>query len=102
MRMLYGIVGIAVALIWLPACGAKSGNGGGGTGGAGGSGPTDAGTDHPVAMCTGCLPTQVCLSGSCVDVPSSCPCPKETYCDLAKGSCVVGCTGDDQCDTGRI
>jgi hypothetical protein len=31
-----------------------------------------------------------------------CPCPKETYCNLATSSCVIGCTADNQCDTGRI
>lgn len=52
--------------------------------------------------CTACLPNQVCVEGACVSVPASCPCPKETYCDLATTSCKVGCTSDTECSTGRI
>jgi hypothetical protein len=56
----------------------------------------------PVAQCTGCGADQVCVQGQCTDVPSSCPCPKETYCDLASNTCQIGCTTDTECDLGRI
>jgi arabinan endo-1,5-alpha-L-arabinosidase len=69
-----------------------AGNADSGSGGAGGTTPT----------CTGCAANQVCVSGVCQDVPQQCPCPKESYCDLAVNRCVVGCTSDDLCDTGRI
>lgn len=52
--------------------------------------------------CTSCTDGQVCVEGACVEVPKSCPCPKETYCDLAVSQCKVGCTNDNECSTGRI
>ena len=52
--------------------------------------------------CSGCAANQVCVDSACVDVPAGCPCPKETYCDLAVGQCKVGCTNDGECSTGRI
>jgi hypothetical protein len=35
-------------------------------------------------------------------LPSQCPCPMESYCDLSTNHCVAGCTTDDQCNAGRI
>lgn len=49
-----------------------------------------------------CSDTQVCVDGECEDLPEHCPCPVESYCDLSTSSCVVGCTDDSQCSTGRI
>ncbi|MCC7538608.1 MAG: hypothetical protein IT379_20455 [Deltaproteobacteria bacterium] len=56
----------------------------------------------PVASCAGCRGDQVCVDGTCTDVPTSCPCPRESYCDLASSRCVVGCVEDTQCSRGRI
>lgn len=54
------------------------------------------------ATCDACGVDQVCIAGTCTDVPSSCPCPLETYCNLVTEMCVIGCTSDDECDEGRI
>ncbi len=35
-------------------------------------------------------------------LPSSCPCPTESYCDLATNRCVAGCGVDGDCGEGRI
>ena len=35
-------------------------------------------------------------------LPSGCPCPKESYCNLGSNTCVAGCLDDDTCQTGRI
>ena len=76
----------------------------GGTTGGGGStssdGNTSSGGQPP--SCNACTADQVCIAGECTDVPDSCPCPLETYCDLATDTCVVGCTKDEECDAGRI
>jgi hypothetical protein len=69
---------------------------------AGADGASPDARPGPPPMCSGCRSDQVCLGGQCTDVPSQCPCPLETYCDLAKGRCVIGCTGDEMCETGRI
>lgn len=53
-------------------------------------------------MCTNCAADQVCVQGECTDVPDMCPCPLETYCNLAENKCVIGCTSDAECDEGRI
>jgi hypothetical protein len=55
----------------------------------------------PVA-CLGCGANQVCVSGVCTDVPSQCPCPRETYCDPSISRCVVGCVQDTDCAAGRV
>jgi hypothetical protein len=83
---------LAGVLLALASCGSKAAQNGT---------PTDGGADGP-PVCHGCGANQVCVSGQCLDVPSMCPCPKETYCDLGMGRCVIGCTSDDLCDTGRI
>lgn len=56
----------------------------------------------PTPTCQGCTDTQVCVSGECVEVPNNCPCPSETYCNLADNTCIVGCIADGDCATGRI
>jgi hypothetical protein len=67
----------------------------GGLGGAPGAGGTT------VASCSGCNSNQVCVNGACTNVPSQCPCPVESYCDLGTSKCVIGCTSNDECSTGR-
>ena len=56
----------------------------------------------PPKDCTACAANQVCIDGACAAIPNSCPCPKETYCDLATTTCKVGCTSDMECSSGRI
>lgn len=68
------------------------------TGGAGAPGGGAAG--GPVG-CPPCRPDQVCSSGTCQDVPATCPCPEESYCDLASNRCVAGCAADEHCSRGR-
>ncbi len=58
-----------------------------------------AGLPNPCSLCT---TGQVCVEGRCQDIPKSCPCPKESYCDLATSTCKAGCTDDSLCSTGRI
>lgn len=50
---------------------------------------------------TPCAADQVCSEGVCIDLPATCPCPVESYCDLASNSCKVGCVTDDECSHGR-
>jgi hypothetical protein len=76
------------------AAGGHSGAGQGGTSGGGVGGNTGI-------SCTGCRSDQLCVNGVCTDLPSQCPCPIESYCDLATSKCVVGCTSNDQCSVGR-
>src|SRR5262245_16579827 len=52
--------------------------------------------DGPPA-CTGCSANQVCVNGVCTDLPNQCPCPLESYCDLATSMCRPGCLADEQC-----
>jgi hypothetical protein len=75
------------------------GQAGGGQGGSGSGGQGQGGTGP--ATCTGCGSNQLCVNGACMDLPSQCPCPVESYCDLSSNKCVVGCTTNDQCSTGR-
>lgn len=68
--------------------------------GDGGPGPTRDG--GPAECAQACGENQVCSGGACVDLPKSCPCPIESYCDLASGSCKVGCTKHEECNAGRF
>ncbi len=52
--------------------------------------------------CIACAANEVCVDGACVDIPASCPCPQETFCDLGTNTCRVGCLGDTDCASGRI
>lgn len=52
--------------------------------------------------CVSCPADEVCSDGACQQVPSHCPCPKETYCDLASNSCKRGCTDDTNCNVGEV
>jgi hypothetical protein len=61
-----------------------------------------AGVDGGALGCSACGANQVCSDGACKDVPMHCPCPKESYCDIASNNCKIGCTDDTQCSTGRI
>lgn len=45
---------------------------------------------------------QVCVDNRCQPLPASCPCPKESYCDLASNTCRAGCVEDGQCLAGRF
>ncbi len=59
--------------------------------------------DSGVAKCgAGCKAGEVCSEGQCVELPKTCPCPAESYCDLAQGACKVGCTRDEECSAGRF
>ena len=49
---------------------------------------SDGGGD---SSCSGCGANQVCIAGTCQDLPSKCPCPKESYCDIASNTCKRGC-----------
>ena len=64
--------------------------------------PTGVPTGDGPPTCEDCGADQVCIQGTCTDVPNMCPCPVETYCDLGAGKCVIGCTKDAECDEGRI
>ncbi|MEZ4385122.1 MAG: hypothetical protein R3A79_27580 [Nannocystaceae bacterium] len=66
------------------------------------TGSTSSDTGVEPLECSGCGDDQVCIQGACTDVPDMCPCPVETYCDLGMNKCVIGCTSDAECDTGRI
>jgi hypothetical protein len=75
--------------------------------GAGGDSTSASGTGGVVVgpsrdNCAVCAANQVCVDNSCVYLPAQCPCPVESYCDLASNTCVIGCTADEQCDVGRI
>jgi hypothetical protein len=37
-----------------------------------------------------------------VALPQHCPCPANSYCDLATNSCKAGCLGNDQCPSGSL
>lgn len=50
----------------------------------------------------GCPAGQACVSGACTTLPSSCPCPTGSYCDLATDRCLPGCRSDDHCAAGSI
>lgn len=52
-----------------------------------------------------CGPEQICNSGSCEDLPVTCPaqgCPAGSYCDLNQNKCVPGCLDDTGCVFGYI
>ena len=103
---------LLLALVGLVACssgqtvitGAPSGEDGGSTEDGSSADPLlpapagDGGTSCEPA-CTGNL---VCNAGTCVDLPSTCPCPPESYCELSTNSCKAGCTSDDGCNKGRF
>jgi len=60
---------------------------------------TDAGPPAPTCECGA---DEVCVEGTCTPLPASCPCPIESYCDVAADRCVAGCLSDGDCSTGRI
>jgi hypothetical protein len=49
------------------------------------------------AGCNNCGAHQICSGATCVDLPTQCPCPLGSYCDLATNACIKGCLGNDQC-----
>ncbi|MFU8807084.1 MAG: hypothetical protein ACNA8W_24970, partial [Bradymonadaceae bacterium] len=72
------------------------------------SGPTedtqvaDADADPDPEPCGGCPSGEVCVGEVCEAIPVECPCPSESYCDLATNRCIAGCTTDENCLDGRI
>lgn len=54
------------------------------------------------SACDKCGANQVCENGACVELPATCPCPKESYCNLAANRCEAGCLTDGECAAGRI
>lgn len=63
--------------------------------------PVDGGDPGP-KTCASCKADEVCVDGSCVVLPKTCPCPSESYCNLGTNMCVVGCLDDTNCAKGRI
>ncbi|MCB9557365.1 MAG: hypothetical protein H6707_14760 [Deltaproteobacteria bacterium] len=47
--------------------------------------------------CAQCRPDQGCQQGRCVDLPSKCPCPTGSFCDLTTNTCKSGCSDDTPC-----
>jgi hypothetical protein len=80
--------------------GGNGGNGGAGGGSGGGGQTADAG--GPATCAAGCGKDQVCSNGTCTDLPKTCPCPIESYCDLSTSACKVGCTANEECSQGRF
>jgi hypothetical protein len=104
---------ICCAIVSLAACsgngnggtgggGGNGGNGGtGGSGGGGGNGGLASSPDMAMMGCpTTCGANQTCQNGNCVNLPSTCPCPVGSYCDLSSNSCKAGCLGDTDCGSG--
>ena len=92
-RHLFALAALALFAI---ACNATMGapqNGDAGT-------KTDASTS--VSCSPACSSNEVCSNGQCVALPSSCPCPLDSYCDLSSNSCVAGCSIDSNCQSGEI
>ena len=68
----------------------------------GANGASGSSGDPASANCNdSCGNAQVCSDGACVDLPKSCPCPLEAYCDLTSNACKVGCTAPTGCNAGR-
>lgn len=64
---------------------------------------TDTGTINPSDPCNNaCSSDQVCVDGACQALPSGCPCPSGSYCNLSENRCVAGCLGDEDCGAERI
>lgn len=55
-----------------------------------------------VTCAPACSASEVCSGGNCVALPRTCPCPKESYCDLGENACKAGCLDDSHCSEGRI
>jgi hypothetical protein len=86
------------------AGGTSGGTAGGGPGGTGGgaAGNAGGGTGGTTPSCSGCRADQICVQGACMDLPGQCPCPVESYCDLAVSRCVAGCTRNEECSPARV
>ncbi|AKU99139.1 Tryptophan synthase alpha chain [Labilithrix luteola] len=105
---------LVLAAAGIVACSSGTPSASGASGGslpAGGEDETarDGGASDPSSPQEGagkcandCGPNQVCSDGACVDLPKTCPCPVESYCDLATNSCKVGCTKHEECSKGRF
>jgi hypothetical protein len=55
----------------------------------------------PARCAPACGSKQICDNGTCKDLPDQCPCPLESYCNLATNQCVPGCASDEDCQLGR-
>jgi Cys-rich repeat protein len=88
---------ILLCLALLPSCAGKQDLSEDG----GGMQSTDGGEEAPPCG-GGCGEGQLCMNGACVALPKNCPCPKESYCNLASNMCMAGCLEDAHCATGRI
>ena len=85
---------VVVALgAWVLAAGCSSGpttTGGGPDGGTTSGGPDGVGSSGSSGS-----------SGSTGGLPSACPCPVESYCELTTNTCKPGCTTNTECTPGR-
>src|SRR3954469_6341590 len=70
-----------------------------GSSGSSGSGSEDSGTGDTCPA--ECPENTVCSAGKCEPLPDTCPCPKESICDLGTGKCKVGCISNTDCNGGR-
>ena len=78
-----------------PAAAADGGSSSGNPGDDGSSG-------KPGADCMGCTAQQICVTGKCQELPATCPCPLDSYCELGTNTCRPGCAaGDADCSAGR-
>lgn len=49
------------------------------------------------ADCSTCTENQMCSEGTCVDLPTTCPCPVGEFCDPASNRCLPGCRSAWDC-----
>ncbi len=110
----FGAIAIAAPLALIVACSGTSirpgsdtgstdptADGGHGGGTSGGDAATGGGGGGGDGSCTpACAEGSVCTNGTCTVLPSMCPCPTGSYCDLSTNSCKVGCTDASQCPAG--
>jgi hypothetical protein len=84
------------------ASGGGAGGGSGNAAGAAGSASGGTGGVQPKSCVPPCGNGEVCADGVCTPLPAQCPCPLESYCDLAANTCVAGCIGDEHCSPGEF
>ncbi len=59
----------------------------GGSPGSSGSSGGSSGSSGRSGACGSCTSAQICVNQACQDLPSACPCPLESYCELATQTC---------------
>lgn len=64
-----------------------------------GSSHSDQGT--PPISDSGSEPLDQTITFDVPELPDSCPCPLDSYCDLASNTCVLGCKNNDHCSEGK-